>query len=55
MTRRLDKINKQYNGIGSRPKLESRHKQAQGPTKIKTKQVAQTKWGIYNTFGVVTK
>ena len=41
------KINKPLNEIGSRPKLEPWHKQAQGPTKIKMKQVAQTKWGVY--------
>ena len=46
MTLRLNKINEQHNEIGSRPKLEPRHKRAQGPIKIKTKQVAQTKWGV---------
>ena len=40
MTQRL---NNDINGLGSRPKLEPRHKQAQGPTKIKTEQVARTK------------
>ena len=48
MTQRLNKINKQHNGIGSRPKLEPSHEQAQGPTKIKTKQIARTKWGVYS-------
>ena len=28
-------------------KLEPRHKRAQGPTNIKMKQVAQTKWDVY--------
>ena len=50
MTERLDKMNKQYNGIGSRPKLESRHKCTQDPINIKMKQVARTKWDVYNTF-----
>ena len=47
MTQRLDKINKSHNEIGSRPKLESYKKRAQSLTKIKTKQVAQIKWGVY--------
>ena len=47
MTQRLDK-NKKPNRIGSRPKLEPRHKRAQGPTNIKIKQIARTKWGIYS-------
>ena len=33
--------------MGSKPKLEPYQKQAQSPTKIKTKQVARTKWGVY--------
>ena len=53
MAQRLDKINKQHNVIGSRPKLEPRHKRAQGPTSIITKQVAQKKWGVYNTFVII--
>ena len=48
MTQRLDKINKQHNRIGSSPKLEPRHKWVQGPTKIKMKQVARRKWGVYS-------
>ena len=47
MAQRLDKINEQHNVIGSRSKLEPRHKRAQGPTSIKTKRVARTKWGVY--------
>ena len=47
MTKRPDKINKTHNEIGSRPKLEPYQKQAQGPAKIKTTQVARTKWGVY--------
>ena len=43
MTQRLE----QHNKIVSRPKLEPWHKQAQSPTKVKAKQVAQTKWGVY--------
>ena len=35
MTQRLDKINKQHNGIGLRPKLEPLHKWARSPTKNK--------------------
>ena len=35
MTQRLNKINKQHNGIGSRPKLEPCHKWARGPIKNK--------------------
>ena len=50
MTQRLDKISKQHNGISSKPKLEPRHKRAQGPTKIKEKQVASTKWGVYSMY-----
>ena len=37
MAQKHGKINKQHNVIGSRPKLEPRHKRAQGPTKSKTK------------------
>ena len=48
MIQRLDKINKQHNETGSRPKLEPWHKWAQSPTNIKMKQVARTKWGIYS-------
>ena len=49
MTRRLDKINKTQNEIGSRLKLEPIQKQTQSPIKIKTKKkVAQTKWGVYS-------
>ena len=48
MSQRLDETNKPHDGIDSRPKLEPWHEQAQGPTKIKTKQVARTKWGVYN-------
>ena len=48
MTQQLDKINNQHNRIGSRPELEFGHKQAQGPTKIKTKQVARKKWCVYS-------
>ena len=40
MTQRLDKINKQYNGMVRGPKSN----------KIKTKQVARTKWGVYIIF-----
>ena len=47
MTQRLNKINKTHNEIGSRPKLEPRHKRAQGPIKIKMK-IVWTKWGVYN-------
>ena len=50
MTQKLDKINKPHNGIGSRPKLEPWHKQAQSPTNIKTKQVARTKWDVYKIY-----
>ena len=46
MNQRLDKINKLHNKIGSRPKLEPRHKRAQGPTNIKIK-INRTKWGVY--------
>ena len=35
MTQKLDKINKQHNGIGSRHKFEPWHKQAQSPINIK--------------------
>ena len=48
MTQRLGNINKQQNGIGSRPKLEPRRKRAQSPTNIKTKQVVWTKLGVYS-------
>ena len=37
MAQRLDKVNKPHNVIGSRPKLEPKHRRTQGPTNIKTK------------------
>ena len=43
ITQRLDN---DTNGLGSKPKFETRHKRAQGPNK--TKQVARTKWGVYS-------
>ena len=53
ITQRLDN---DINGLGSRPKLEPRHKRAQSPTNIKTKLVARVKWGVYsqtfNLFGI---
>ena len=47
MTQRLDKLNKQHNGKGSRPKLEPWHKWVRGPIKIKLNTVTRTKWGVY--------
>ena len=44
MTQRLDK-NK--NGQGSRPKFEARHKWAQGP-KMKINTIARTKLDVYS-------
>ena len=35
-------------GQGSRSKLEPCQKWAQGPTKIKIRKVARTKWGVYS-------
>ena len=52
MAQRLDKINEQHNVIGSRPKLEPRHKRTQGPTSIKTKRVARTKCGFYSCLAL---
>ena len=46
MTQRLDKINKQHNGIGLKPKLEPRHKWAQGPINIKYEQNFKYKYNI---------
>ena len=45
ITQRLEN---DINGFGSRLKLEPSHKRAQGPTNIKTKLVARTKWDVYN-------
>ena len=53
MTQRLDRINKQHNGISSRPRLEPRHKWPRGLNKMKINTIARTKWGIYNDILVV--
>ena len=53
MTQRLDKINKQHNGMGSRPKLESHHKWARDPNKMKINIVARTKWGAYRELSIL--
>ena len=57
MTQKLDKINKQHNGIGSRPKLEPWHNSNLGTNepeaqpKIKSNTVTRTKWGVYRDDG----
>ena len=55
MAQKLDRLDKPNDKIGSRPKLEPRHKRAQNPTNIKMKKYLRQNGTSTTILSVVSK